>query len=404
MKKILFVLNAAGGGATQGIREYLRFQNHKDINAFIAIPEKPSAEQLDWIKKYAVDYLVADLPWWNIPNGMSFRYKWLLYFRNLWIGKMRSKGTGQLIEYIKEHKIDAVYTGSILIKEGALAAKKLKIPHYWHIKETFGTKGRVQFRKSDPELQQFILAHSSAVICMTQYIRSFFTEFENSPKLMVISDGINPLDFEIDIQKRNALRKQFHVQENEILIGMVASLSSIWKNHEVFIRAAGMIKDDGNVKFIAFGPEPRLTKNEIYNTPYRYFQKLKALVKENGLEHTFIWAGFHGDVPAIFQALDIFVHPCETEPFGRVIIESMASTKVTLVPDQGGSSEPIKDSSTGVKYKSGDAQDLSKKLLELIYNKENRRQLGQKARSELINSSYTLEQYSKSLTQLFKVK
>ena len=61
--------------------------------------------------------------------------------------------------------------------------------------------------------------------------------------------------------------------------------------------------------------------------------------------------GYNEDIPAIFRVLDVFIHPCETEPFGRVVIEAMASKLPIIVPDEGGSCEPINNGVNGIYYK-----------------------------------------------------
>ncbi len=399
-KRVLFVLNACGGGATQGIKEYLKFQQN-DIEAYLALPSPPNEQQKEWIDKYAKKWVVVNMPWWNLPNNMPFFYIYLLYFRNLIQGRFRSIGTAQLAKFIEQEKIEFVYTGSILIKEGALAAKRLGIPHIWHIKETFGSSGRLQFLMNDSALQQFLLNHSKVVICMTEYIKSFFTEQVNNPKLKVISDGIEPEDFKTTLSKRAELRVKFGITADEVLVGMVASLSSTWKNHAVFIQAASRLNSSQKVKFIAFGPEPKKFSNQVYNTPYRYFEGLKALVKDKGLDDKFIWAGFHPDVPAIFDAIDIFVHPCETEPFGRVIIEAMAAGKAVVVPDQGGSSEPVTHQQNGLKFKSNSPIDMADKIQILVESSSFRTQLGQIAKTQVSKSHYTLQRYAESMHNLF---
>jgi glycosyltransferase involved in cell wall biosynthesis len=399
-KRVLFVLNACGGGATQGIKEYLKFQQN-DIEAYLALPTPPNEQQKEWMDRYAKKWVVVNMPWWNLPNNMPFFYTYLLFFRNLIQGRFRSVGTAQLAKFIKQEKIDFVYTGSILIKEGALAAKRLGIPHFWHIKETFGSSGRVKFLINDSALQKFLLNHSKAIICMTEYIKSFFTEQVSNPKLKVISDGIEPVDFKTNLNKRAELRLKFGIADDEVLIGMVASLSSTWKNHTIFIQAATLLKSSHKVKFIAFGPEPQKFANKVYNTPHNYYQGLRQRVQKSGLGEKFIWAGFHPDVPAIFEALDIFVHPCETEPFGRVIIEAMAAGKAVVVPDQGGASEPVIQEQNGLKFKSNNTVDMADKIQILVDRSSLRTQIGQMAKTQVSESNYTLQCYAESMHILF---
>lgn len=398
-KRVLFVLNASGGGATQGIKEYLKFQ--RDVDAFLVLPSRPNAVQMQWISDYTKGFLICEMPWWNLPNGTPWFYKKMLKWKNEFRGDSGKKGAKKIADYIHENSIDFVYTGSILIREGAMAAKISGIKHFWHIKETFGNKGRVKFSYTDKEVQAFILKNSEKVICMTDYIKSFFNQVSLSPKLMVIHDAIDPqlfLNYEKD--KRWAIRQKFGVAEDEVLIGMVSSLSSIWKNHEVFIKAASILSKERKFRFIAFGPEPKKFSNPIYNTGFHYFQRLKRQALTLGLKEKLIWAGFYDDIPAIFQGLDVFVHPCETEPFGRVVIEAMASGVPVIVPNAGGASEPVNELKIGWTFEPNSEIDLAKVIQEVV-NDGNQRRL--KENFEVLSkSTYTLYMYVKFMNRLFE--
>jgi glycosyltransferase involved in cell wall biosynthesis len=398
-KRVLFVLNSPSGGATQGIKEYLIYQ--KDIDAYIVLPSKPNLIQEQWINLHTKGYFICDMPWWNIPNGLPWVYQKILFWKNNLKGHYGEKGAEKIIEFIKSHSIDYVYTGSILIREGAIAAKKTGVKHFWHIKETFGKNGRVKFALKDKDLQEFILNHSEKVICMTNYIKSFFNQLGNSQKLIVIHDGIDPnLFFDDSKTKRLEIRKKYGISDKDILVGMVASFSSIWKNHEVFIKAIALMKKSKSFRFIAFGSEPRKYNNPIYNTSFKYFMGLKKQVISLGIQDKFVWAGFYDDIPTIFQGLDIFVHPCETEPFGRVVIEAIASGVLVIVPEEGGASEPIDELGFGYKFKSNDEKHLAKVIQELSLIGHKRVQT--KNNSIISNSTYTLDSYVKLMNNLFE--
>ncbi|MEQ9414730.1 MAG: hypothetical protein RIF39_12915, partial [Cyclobacteriaceae bacterium] len=104
----------------------------------------------------------------------------------------------------------------------------------------------------------------------------------NNNKVVVIHDAISPEKFGTNCKK---LRKHLAIDENDLLVAMVASLSSIWKQHEIFIRAVAILKEKHpNVKFAIFGPVPKKYGNEIYNTPWYYYQSLKLKAMDLNLE------------------------------------------------------------------------------------------------------------------------
>ena len=251
-KKVLFVLNANGGGASQGIYEYLEYQNKNDIEPYLVLPRHPSGERYAELKSFCEGILVTKLVWWNIPLNKISLHSIFLFVKQK-IKQPFNGATNSIINYAKEQRIDCIYTSSILIKEGAEAAKFLGIPHFWHIKETFGSMGRVKFLMKDSALQDYVINNSDKIICMTNYISSFFSTGKN--KIEIINDGV---DFKKFFKKNNVQRskdrKRLNLKKDELLIGCIASLSASWKNHAIILHAIRMLKRESKLKFIFMGP------------------------------------------------------------------------------------------------------------------------------------------------------
>lgn len=398
---VLFVLNGTGGGATQGIVEFLKSNQKNYIKPFIIIPATPNPHQLEWLNKYCTDWVIIPLNWWNIKKEIPFYYRVLIWGKANLKSGFRIAHLIKIIRLIKKWKIDIVYTGTSLNIEGAIAAKLLNKPHIWHIKETFGSKGRVQFPMTDNLLQKLFLGLSDKVIVMTHYIRSFFGELKDDPRIEVLYDGIDLNSYSI-IKNRNQLRKKLGITEGEVLVGMVASLSSTWKNHQLVIHAAQLLKSEhSNIKFAAFGPIPEKQKNEAYNTPYYYFESLKKQVAELGLEDIFMLAGFYQNIPELMDSLDILVHPCETEPFGRISIEAMAAGTPVIGPTEGGIAEVVLHEQTGLLIQPNKADNLAKAIDNLVKNEEYRLKLGKKAKQYISKSQFLQLKHNESILKIF---
>ena len=87
-----------------------------------------------------------------------------------------------------------------------------------------------------------------------------------------------------------ALRSALGVAEDEVLVGMSASLSATWKQHAVFVEMAARLAETfPRVRFVAFGSEPRRTGRRVYDRTWRYYQGLQEQVQrlgEAGRRHT----------------------------------------------------------------------------------------------------------------------
>jgi phenylacetate-CoA ligase len=81
-----------------------------------------------------------------------------------------------------------------------------------------------------------------------------------------------------------------------------------------------------------------------------YGDYLHRQVNRLGLGQSVIFTGFvpHGDMPDLYCALDVFVHPCVEEPFGLVVVEAMASSLPVVAVRGGGIPEIIRDGIDGL--------------------------------------------------------
>jgi glycosyltransferase involved in cell wall biosynthesis len=396
-KNVLFVLNSATGGATAGIVDLIK-SLPASVKSFVVFPQEPSTDRLKEIKPFLSDYSVVPLYWWNWPASLPAHYRFLLFANHCLKSLFWIIPTIRLSRQIRNWNIDIVYTGTILTIEGALAAKLTRRKHIWHIKETFGKTGRVKFLIPDWLLQKIILNSSSAVVVMSEYIRSFFTDYYSSSKIHVIPDGVDVSKFESQTGAEH-YRKTLGITGDTPVVGMVASLSSVWKQHDVALNAVARIKTNSRFKFVVFGDAPKKLANEIYNLPYRYYLGLKEKVHHLGISDSVIWAGYNTNVPMIMQSLDILVHPCAEEPFGRVAIEAMAAGKPVVGPLAGGIGESVLNNETGLVVKAGNDRLFAEALAELISNSEKRVRMGEVGRKH-VAASYSQKQHTDRILKL----
>lgn len=146
-------------------------------------------------------------------------------------------------------------------------------------------------------------------------------------KMVVISNGIDIDRFRPDPAAGRRLRTEWGVSEADKLIGVVARLDPM-KDHPTFLRAAALLaRQRCNVRFVCIGEGAS-----------NYREKLQALSKSIGLEERVIWAGARGDMPCVYNALDLLVSASAYgEGFSNVIGEAMACGVACVVTDVGDS-------------------------------------------------------------------
>lgn len=398
--RILYVLNASGGGATQGILELLAKLPREKYLAYLVTPDRPNERQRLAFANLAEQHFQVPMTWWNRKTALPLVWRWIVWLRGglATLGHLRP--LIKISQIIREHQIDIVYTDTVLILDGALAAKVCRIPHIWHIKEWVGQNGRVKFWLPDGLLVKVIGYFSEYVIVMTHFIGELFKKHQLDDRLKVIYDGVNLVHYAGNANGL-ALRETLGVREDCCVVGMSASLASTWKQHNLFIEMAALLAPVfPNVVFVVFGAEPKKHRNPVYNRPWHYFCALKARVAHLDLDGQFIWAGFHSDIAQMMDALDILVHPCAQEPFGRVAIEAMAAGRPVVGPDRGGIAESVVHGKTGLLVPTDDVKAFAEAVAYLIKNPEVRKRMGVNAR-EHTAEHFSILQHINRIEEIF---
>ena len=156
---------------------------------------------------------------------------------------------------------------------------------------------------------------------------------------------------------------------------MVANITSHFKGHDLFIEAASdLIKDGVAAKFAMVGYDP--AQQSGYKSDNSYAQSLRKLVGDLNLDTHVIWAGYHENIPAVMQALDVLVHPCEHESFGRIAAEAAASYKPAIVTKGGGIQEIVEHDVSGYTVPPKDIDGFAAAMKTLAQDPKRRAEFG----------------------------
>jgi glycosyltransferase involved in cell wall biosynthesis len=166
---------------------------------------------------------------------------------------------------------------------------------------------------------------------------------------------------------------------DSVVTGLVATYA-FWKGHRTFIRAAAKVKRAAPSLplrfYIVGGPIYRTAASEITEA------ELRQEIDDAGLSSDFGLVPFQAEPGRLYRGLDIVVHAStRPEPFGRTIVEGMASRRAVVAARAGAAPELVEDGVTGLLHRPGDADDLTRALLLLVGDQELRERLGRAARA-----------------------
>ncbi len=296
--------------------------------------------------------------------------------------RSRSSGYFHLIEsikiskLIKEGKFNLVHSQAskdLWVLVPALKIANVKIP-------LLLTKQMGSFIVKKDFLHKFIYKRLDVAFAISNVIKQNLIDTTplNESKIKLLHNAVDTKKFDPDKVDGNKIRNEFYINENEILIGMMARFSK-GKGHEEFLFAANeLLKKYDNLKFMIVGEASRNEEN--------YAKEIKSLVENYGIKDKVIFTGFRSDTPEILGALNIFVFPSHSEAFGIALAEALAMGKPSVCSKSDGVLDIAVDGVTSYLFEKQNAKDLKEKIEILINSETLRNEFGLNARKRAVEN------------------
>ncbi|WP_415315324.1 glycosyltransferase family 4 protein [Candidatus Pelagibacter sp. Uisw_137] len=247
--------------------------------------------------------------------------------------------------------------------------------------------GTYNFKNPLKKFYNSVMVRSDLIIAGSNFIfthinRNYSKYLDLKKKFLVIFRGINVDYFDssttLDVEE-NRLTSDWEVDKNKKIILMPGRLTA-WKGQETFIEALKLVnKELGYESFnaVILGSDQG---RDIYT------KKIKRLAEQYRLTGQLKFIEHYKNMPVAYKISDIVVSvSVEPEAFGRVAVEAQSMEKPIIASDIGGSNETIIDNVTGFLFQSGNAEALSKKIVEVIQLDESRlKSIGIEGRKNII--------------------
>ncbi len=234
------------------------------------------------------------------------------------------------------------FPAAILLKE--ITGKPVILhTHITEYNKTGGNGGHSEVLKI--EKQGF--ENANVVITVSNQIKDMVIEkygIDSNKVITVHNGGVS------DIIK--SLKQTYNIGKKDKII-LYAGRVTLQKGPEYFIKAAKKVLEyEPNTKFIIAGSGDQLTK-------------CIELANELGISKNILFHGFYSREEAnlFFSMADVFVMPSVLEPFGIVPLEAMAKGTPTIITNQSGISEVLKNT---FKIDFWDTDEMAHKILALI--------------------------------------
>jgi glycosyltransferase involved in cell wall biosynthesis len=386
LKKIhvLHVLNSAYGGSAISTFQLIEELKHAGVESSLVCFNNATTKQKEFIRNLVVGRVIFIPLYWT---NKRIRVKWWkrplleLYTLLKTFGGYRfQKEIGSLI---KAHSINIVHTSTLVNPEGAIAARRNKIPHVWHARELVGPAAHYHFWNYK-RWSAYVLDNTKVLIANSSVTRDNLKQFFPENIIRYIPNGIDITDFSV---------KDHAVPKLPTVVGMVGNVTSKWKNHEFFIRTAAGFKNDNDVSFRIYGELPH------ENDPYLI--RLKDIIHQFELQERVTFMGHQGNVQRIMTDIDILFHPTGLESFGRIFIEAMAGGVPIVAVNEGGAVELVRNGVNGFRIEEDNCDEAISSLKNLLSSERLRNELGKNGRA-IVEKEYTLSLLAQRLHLLYQ--
>lgn len=315
----------------------------------------------------------------------------------------------------RREKADLVQSNGIVQIAPAFAAALVRVPHVWHVRETLDQYARMWSQFAETETSWFwkvntffalrlwrvfvhmIYALSDYVVCVSEAAHAPFRTLNLEARSGVVHNGLEIPFYRDASVLPLALEKWMGGEQetNYLFVGTVGALRPS-KGQHVLLQAFAEFRrrcPELKVKCLLVGD----TKPEAQP----YVDKLHGIVQDLGIGEDVIFTGPVSDPRPAFARLDIFVLPSvQSEPFGTVVLEAMATETPIIATNIGGSVEQVEDGISGLLVPPEDSDALADALAQLALDPKLRAKLTQNALAR-VNRLFTIDIHIRNMQEVY---
>ncbi len=371
------------GGGSKAFMQMLDGMHVFGVESFVIFPDNQGMYQVLTenkipCKSLRFHYRPSVYPW-----SKSITQK-LLFIPRL-CGRLitNSLATLQLIHIAKKYQPDIIHTNVSVISIGYYAAKFLKIPHVWHIREY----GAIDFNTFyyyptfKTQLSRYKEDHSYT-ICITKDIQKY-NKLTNWDKSRVIYDGVlSSKSLTYNPNKKPYFLFAGRLERIKGILPLIDAYAVYCKNH--------------------LSPLPLYIAGSGSES---YTQLIQDRISHHKIENHVVLLGLRNDILSLYHEAKALIVPSLTEGFGFITAEAMFSGCLVIGYDVAGTKEQLDNGKeiTGeeIALRYSTQEQLVQHLINVTDNSIVRYEQMIRQSQQIVSSLYTTEIHSKQIYEYY---
>lgn len=371
--RVCFVSHTARrNGAELALLELLQGLHELGVECLVFVPKKgPLLSDLDGL---GIKWCQLNYRWWWKSQGRALPLRILRTLQGL-IAALR------MAWIIRNWDCDLVYTNTIAVNTGALAAWIVRKPHVWHLHESAYRNADLKFDVGN-RCAAFLIDRLSAFIVVVSYsIANDYSRYIKLERMHVIYQSIS-------LSGSSDNKPYLDLNKNTFQCVVVGSLQPAKGQDGAISAIAEVVRRGIDAHLILVGDSQGYFRAE-----------LKRQVAIHGLECRVHFIGYSNDPGRFIRMADIVLICSRWEAFSRVTIEAMLAGKPVIGSARGGTAELIRNGENGLLYEWGNQIQLANKIQFLYENPNERYRLGATAHV-WAQRRFTQERYANEVFDL----
>lgn len=271
------------------------------------------------------------------------------------------------------------------VSVGLSAARWLRRPYLWHIREMIGDPAQAQGRE-----REFLSASRRVMLGARRVIAVSQAAAVGAQRLTggrvpvdVVYNGVDLEDFDMDrAAARAQLVRELCADHDDVIALSVGYLDPRKNQLDALDAVARALADAPSLRLALLGDDAKVPD---------YTARVQERIAALDIADRVHVLGFHANVAHYLRGADILVHTATQDPHPRAVIEAMAAGLPIVTYGVDGVGETVIDGDTGLLAPLGNIDGLTHSLRRLAVDHGLREQMGARGRA-VAAESFAAEQ------------
>ncbi len=289
---------------------------------------------------------------------------------------------------IRECNAEIVHTNGVMNLQAAIAARLEAVPLVWHLNDVFTPKALRTI------LLPLVRSWSTQIAVAARAVGEHYF-----PKPSSINGRLRVLYAPVDTKRFNPsiegsrIRAELCIPADCPLIGTVGNFDPVKGQHYLLEAVPRIRQEYPRAKFLFVG--------EALKNRHGYWGELRRRADALGFAAEVVFAGRREDMPEVYGAIDIYVHPSESEACPMAVMEASASGVPVVATDVGGTRELVEEGVTGLLIEPRNPAQIADSVIRVLADPGLARRIGT-AGAERMRRYFSLDHCVEAHVRLYE--